>query len=281
MILFKKAARLSEYISRHKSSGKKIGFVPTMGALHQGHLSLLKAALTSNDITVCSIFVNPTQFNDPSDYQKYPVTIEEDIRLLHESGAEVLFLPEVTEIYPNGLQHTKYDLGDLETVLEGKFRPRHFQGVCQVMQRLLEIVYPHNLYMGQKDYQQCLVVNRLIKILEIETALVTCPTLRENDGLAMSSRNVRLDAAERKKATAIYEALTFIRNNIAQGDVEHLTRTGAQMLQENGFRPDYVVIADAESLKQVDSWNGQEKIVALVAAFMKEVRLIDNLVLNE
>jgi pantoate--beta-alanine ligase len=161
MILFKRAAELAAYLETKAREGLLPCFIPTMGALHQGHLSLIKAAKAMNGITVCSIFVNPTQFNDPGDFHKYPVTIEKDIYLLEKQGADLLFLPGIAEIYPDGTDHLeRYDLGYLETILEGKYRPGHFQGVCQVMRRLLAIVRPAHLFMGQKDYQQCMVLKK-------------------------------------------------------------------------------------------------------------------------
>lgn len=280
MILFKKSDQLKEHLEQLKVKAHVIGFVPTMGALHQGHLSLLNASVSAGHTTVCSIFINPTQFNDPADFQKYPVTLTNDIRLLYESGTKILFLPEVSEIYPNGFEHPRYDLAELDTILEGKYRPGHFQGVCQVMHRLLKIVQPHHLYMGQKDYQQCMVVNRLIKIIQSETVLHACATLREPDGLAMSSRNMRMDAAERKKATAIFAALTYLTNNIQQGDLGNLVKTAASILVQNQLKADYVEIADAGTLQQVTYWNGNQKLVALIAAYINEIRLIDNMALN-
>lgn len=279
MILFKKSHQLKEHLKQLKK-GHVIGFVPTMGALHPGHLSLLNASVSAGHTTVCSIFVNPTQFNDPADFQKYPVTLTEDIRLLHESDTRILFLPEVNEIYPNGYEHTRYDLEDLDKLLEGKFRPGHFQGVCQVMHRLLEVVQPHHLYMGQKDYQQCMVVGRLIKIIQSETQLHACATLREPDGLAMSSRNMRLTPDERKKAIAIFRALTYLKENIQPGDLGNFVKTAASVLLQNQLKADYIEIADADTLHPVKFWNGNQKLVALIAAYINEVRLIDNMALN-
>src|ERR1700691_4943551 len=193
MILFKRSAHLYRWLNHETVSGKSIGFVPTMGALHEGHISLITISKKETDITVCSIFVNPTQFNDPRDFQKYPITLEKDIALLEQAGTDVLFLPEVEEIYPkgtSGLEH--YDLGRIETLLEGQYRPGHFQGVCQVMRRLLDVVRPDDLFMGQKDYQQCMVLQRLLELRGMPTRLHRCPILREPDGLAMSSRNMGL-----------------------------------------------------------------------------------------
>src|SRR6202012_2980545 len=208
MILFKKTGDLNRYLDQQRISGATIGFVPTLGALHAGHISLIDISKKTTTLTVCSIFVNPTQFNDPTDFQKYPITIEKDIILLENAGTDVLFLPELDEMYPDGTKNLEtYDLGPLETILEGKYRPGHFQGVCQVMRRLLEAVRPDHLFMGEKDYQQCMIVQRLLDLTKMNTILQPCPIVREPHGLAMSSRNLRLTPEERKRATAIYGAL--------------------------------------------------------------------------
>lgn len=287
MILFKRAGDLTRWLDQHRLSGKSIGFVPTMGALHAGHISLITISKKSAGVTVCSIFVNPTQFNDPRDFQKYPITLEKDIALLEQSGTDVLFLPEVDEVYTHGtsgLEH--YDLGRIETLLEGQYRPGHFQGVCQVMRRLLDVVRPDDLFMGQKDYQQCMVVQRLLELRGMPTRLHRCPILREPDGLAMSSRNMRLTPEQRQKATAIYKALQSIRNGwggaerttAATVPVSTLIAAATGLLETAGFRVDYVSIADATTLEPLDFRSG--RAVALIAAFLGEVRLIDNMVLS-
>ena len=281
MNLFKKTGQLQTALQHTRAQGYSIGFVPTMGALHNGHLSLLAASKQANQFTIASIFVNPAQFNDKKDFEKYPVTIEKDIELLAAAGCDAVFWPSVDEIYPAGYDSpVHYELGYLETLLEGKFRPGHFQGVCRVMNRLLEIVQPNNLYMGQKDYQQCMVVNRLLAIMRSPAILHTCPTLREPDGLAMSSRNTRLDEAERKNAVAIAAALKYIQQAIQPGSTNTVIEKAVDMLTERKFRVDYVAIADAQTLEPVTSWDGRQKIVALIAAFQNEVRLIDNMLLN-
>ena len=283
MIIFKKPEALHEYLGKKGSAKNKIGFVPTMGALHAGHSSLVEAAKKENELVVASIFVNPTQFNDPEDFKKYPITLDKDIKLLEDVGCDVLFTPTVSDIYPNGTNNLPhYDLGFLETVLEGKFRPGHFQGVCQVVHRLLEIVLPDNLYIGQKDYQQCMVITKLVELtgLNEKIKINICPTLREKDGLAMSSRNVRLSPEERQTATTISAVLRFIKENIKEGSLSLIKEKAQQMLLEKGFKIDYVEIADANSLELMNEWNGKKKIVALIAAFLGNVRLIDNMVLN-
>ncbi len=282
MIVFKKSTQLTTYIIRLKAAGKIIGFVPTMGALHKGHLSLFEKSVSDNDITLCSIFVNPTQFNDANDFRKYPVTIERDILMLEQAGTHIVFLPDVSEIYPDGITHLQhFDLGQLENTLEGMFRPNHFQGVSQVMYRLLSIVQPHNLYMGQKDYQQCMVVQKLLNIMNSATVLNRCPTQREPGGLAMSSRNMRLSEQEKSKAAAIYATLKFFKDNLTPGDLVSMINKGKKMLEQNDFKTDYAEIADAQTLEKVTYWNGQQQLVALIAAFINEVRLIDNMILTD
>lgn len=283
MILFKKATDLHKHIEEQRTKGEKIVFVPTMGALHEGHAFLVKQAKRQHGIAVCSIFVNPAQFNDPADFKKYPITIDKDILLLESIGCDILFLPFVEEIYPGGtIIKTKYDLGYLETILEGKYRPGHFQGVCAVMDRLLNIVKPDILFIGQKDYQQCMVITRLIELIGLNKLITIniAPTQREDDGLAMSSRNTRLDTESRKKAPAIYKTLTSIKNHLKPGDLIDLKRSAVTSLSAQGFKVDYIEIADANNLTIIDHWDGKQKIVALAAAFLGDVRLIDNILLS-
>lgn len=281
MTIFHEANAIHTWLANQRGEGRSIGFVPTMGALHAGHLALVEAAREGDDCSVVSIFVNPTQFNDPADYEKYPVTIEADIRMLEEAGCDLLFLPPVTEIYPDGLEtnHT-YDLGALELEWEGRYRPGHFQGVCRVMDRLLSLVQPTHLYMGLKDYQQCMVVQRLLELLpeQLTTTLVPCPTRRESDGLAMSSRNRRLDPAQRTLAPLLYEVLQECRNSLRNGEPASVLQQYRQKLVDNGFRLDYLALANARDLQELDNWNEQQAAVLLLAAFCGEVRLIDNLI---
>jgi len=288
MILFKKAIDLRNWLDAQRKKAISIGFVPTMGALHAGHISLIDLSKKENGLTICSIFINPTQFNDPKDFKKYPVTIEKDIDMLEESGCDVLFLPTVEEMYPKGTNlssaancGSNYDLGRLETILEGKYRPGHFQGVCMIVHRLLDIIRPQQLYLGQKDYQQCLVIQKLAALTGMEKLKVKIsPTLREEDGLAMSSRNLRLTKEERVIAVTISRILEMIKKEIRPGNITPLIEKANRQLTEAGFRVDYVSIADAYDLSGVTEWDGKQKIVALVAANLNEVRLIDNIVIN-
>lgn len=283
MTIIKKISDLQNFLGLYRKDGQKIGFAPTMGALHPGHISLITESKKNNGLTVSSIFINPVQFNDPKDYEKYPITLENDILLLEKAGCNVLFLPSVSEVYPDGTtQQKKYELGYLESVLEGEYRPGHFQGVCMVIERLLDIVKPDNLYLGQKDYQQCMVIKKLTELTGLDQTVHTriCPTLREPDGLAMSSRNMRLSETERKNAGTIYKTLQLIKEGLGKDDLRSLKKEAKTILSEKGFKPDYVEIADASTLQLVNDWDGKQKLVALIAAFLNEVRLIDNLPLN-
>ncbi|MEO6254393.1 MAG: pantoate--beta-alanine ligase [Ferruginibacter sp.] len=282
MILFKKAADINAYLLKIKEQGNSLGFVPTMGALHAGHISLLATSKKKDSVTVCSIFVNPAQFNDAKDFDNYPATIEKDIDALEKAGCDVLFLPSVSEIYPDGTANAeKYDLGYLETVLEGKFRPGHFQGVCMVMNRLLDIIPAGRLYLGQKDYQQCMVITKLVELKKTDINIIICPTLREPDGLAMSSRNVRLNNSDREQALKIFETLSFLKTDLRAGDLITLKQKAVQHLTGAGFKVDYVEIAIAENLDIINDWDGHTKVVAIVAAFLGDVRLIDNMLLEK
>jgi pantoate--beta-alanine ligase len=280
MIICKRPQDVSEFLASKRSADKSVGFVPTMGALHDGHLQLVRQARTANNVVACSIFVNPVQFNDPEDFKKYPKTIEQDIFLLEKAGCDVLLLPAVDAIYPDGLKHSiRYDLGSLETTLEGQYRPGHFQGVCRVVHRLLDITQPDRLYLGQKDFQQCMVISRLLKLIGSKAEVVISPTLREADGLAMSSRNMRLSTTQRQKAPAIYQALNSIRENIHTHEPAQLKRTALEALSLQGLKVDYVEIADTTTLHPVETV-GNQQLVALVAAYLGEIRLIDNMILN-
>jgi len=281
MIISKRLVDIRNILGSLKIKSQSIVFVPTMGALHNGHLALIKACKTKNEICVCSIFVNPTQFNNKKDFEKYPITLTQDIQMLETSGCDILFLPSVSEIYPPGYVAPHYELGNLETILEGKFRQGHFQGVCQVVDRLLQIIEPNNLFLGQKDYQQCMLIKKLIALKSFPTQVITVPTVRENNKLALSSRNMRLSATEIKKAEVISEVLYKIKRVIKAGSLNELKAAMQNQLKENGFVVDYLEIADADTLEPIEAWDGKNRLVALVAAYLGEVRLIDNMLLNE
>jgi pantoate--beta-alanine ligase len=277
MYIFKSASELSDHLSRTRAAGSSIGFVPTMGALHPGHLSLVGRSRGENSVTVCSIFVNPTQFNNPEDFRNYPNTIDRDVEQLLQAGCDVLFLPGVNEVYPPGHVKQHYDLGPVEQVLEGAFRPGHFQGVCEVVDRLLEIVGPDRLYMGQKDFQQCMVIRRLLEISGRSNTvkLVIVPTMRETDGLAMSSRNLRLDEQQRHLSLEISRQLDWIRTHFKEASNEALQNGATEALQQAGFQVDYISIAEPATLLPLSG--KQVPAVVLAAATIGPVRLIDNM----
>ncbi len=281
MIIFRNQLELKKYLQIGTLSKSPIGFVPTMGALHAGHLSLLEKCNEICSISVCSIFVNPTQFNNPEDFKKYPITIEKDILLLEENDCDVLFLPDEKEIYPDGVISKKhFDLGYLEKILEGKYRPGHFQGVCQVVEKLLNIVEPGFLFLGQKDFQQCMVIKRLIELMHKNIQLIICPILREESGLAMSSRNLRLNSAERKTAAELHQALVSINNDLSENNLFALKNKALKILENSGFIVEYLELAKRNTLELVSDFKNKQEFIILVAAFLHEVRLIDNLLIN-
>lgn len=280
MIIFKKAKQLSACLYQEKKQMHKIGFVPTMGALHKGHLSLISASKNANDLTVCSIFVNPAQFNNADDFRHYPITIEKDIENLFTAKCDILFLPSVDEIYPPGFKKKHYDLGKTENILEGLYRPGHFQGVCQVVNRLLDIVAADNLYLGQKDFQQCIIIKKLLQLTgkENKLRLTIVPTVRENSGLAMSSRNLRLNNDQKKLADEISQELFLIKENILTQPIARLADDAKNRLTQKGFVVDYVQIVSANDLSVPTE--PTEPLVALIAASIGGIRLIDNMLLN-
>jgi len=281
MLLFKTVNDLQHYLQQFRKKKQTIGFVPTMGALHQGHLSLIKKAKSESDIVVCSIFVNPTQFNDASDLDKYPRTAANDINLLTSKDTDVLFMPPVEEVYPPGLDTTlELDFGDLANVMEGKFRPGHFDGMAQVVKRLLDIVQPNHLYMGQKDFQQLTIVRSMLTQLKMNVKLVMCPIIREKDGLAMSSRNVRLTPKHRKLAIKLSKTLKEAKKLIGKKTPTEIKSFAMEKLSISEFKPEYFDIVDGITLQDLDDFEGTEFAVACTAVWVGEVRLIDNLILK-
>ncbi|MDN3550374.1 pantoate--beta-alanine ligase [Mucilaginibacter aquaedulcis] len=261
------------------NKGQKItGFVATMGALHQGHISLIKQAQQSTDEVTCSIFVNPTQFTDPKDLEKYPRPIAADIAMLEQAGCDVLFNPPVNEMYDDN-EKWHLNLGDLEHLLEGKFRPGHYQGVTQVVYKLFNIVKPDFAFFGQKDYQQVLVVNKMIELLNMPVKLVMCPIERENDGLAMSSRNIHLTPFDRENALILSKALNWAKNNFDSNNIPAIQQQAQQMISSQpGVELEYLEIADGQTLHTATSET--KNIVALVAARVGKTRLIDNMLFD-
>jgi pantoate--beta-alanine ligase len=282
MVVFKKVADLQAFIREIKKTGKRIGFVPTMGALHSGHTSLVEASKAATDVTVASIFVNPTQFNQATDLAKYPRTPGPDMHILIEAGCDVLFMPETEEVYPPGLDVALHGIrfGQLEQVMEGVFRPGHFEGMATVVNRLLEIVLPHQLFMGQKDYQQLSIVRDLLKQTRKKVKLVMCPTIREDDGLAKSSRNVRLSPKMRAIAPVIYQSLVQAKQSLGSKPIAEIEQLAMSLYADAGLRPEYFEIVDGITLQKVSQPKNHKLIVACMAAWAEEVRLIDNLVLK-
>jgi pantoate--beta-alanine ligase len=275
MVIFKKAVDIRHFLLEQKQQQASIGFCPTMGALHAGHISLIEASKRQCDLTVCSIFINPTQFNNPSDYQQYPISLEQDIQMLEAAGCDVLFLPDQQEIYPNGVPSKVYDLGMLEDVMEGKYRPGHYQGVCMVVHRLLDIIPCERLFLGEKDYQQCMVIQRLIELESIPVRIEIQPTMRESNGLAMSSRNRRLNEEQQKRASTIYAVLMSIKNAFDKKPTVFLLEEAKDQLTHAGFKIDYITVCQntLEPLRVSD----HQPVRAFIAASIDDVRLIDTM----
>jgi pantoate--beta-alanine ligase len=266
-------------IQKQISEGKTIGFVPTMGALHEGHLKLVRRAVAENDFVAVSIFVNPIQFNNPDDLAKYPRTLEEDLRKLEGTGCSLVFAPSAQEMYPEP-DLTEFEFGQLDKVMEGKFRPGHFRGVAVVVKKFFEIITPNKAYFGEKDFQQLAIIKKMVNILQLPVEIVPCPIVREDDGLAMSSRNARLTAEERTEATAIYKALSGAKENYSWFIPAGVKQLVTGEIQDNPyFRVEYVEVVDTETLQPIEDWHDAAHAVICVAAFIGQVRLIDNIVL--
>ncbi len=279
MEIFTTGALLSDYLKKKKNTGKTIGFIPTMGALHDGHLSLLKNAASKTDLVVCSIFVNPTQFTDPKDLENYPRPIEKDIRKLEDSPCDILFLPDVAEMYSKG-EVWQIDLGDLDKILEGKIRPGHYQGVTQIVKKLFDIVKPDYAFFGQKDYQQFMVISKMVDILKLDVKLIMCSIIREPDGLAMSSRNIYLSKTERIQALVLSRALIRTKSEFDQYDISELKSNAVNAINiREGIQLEYFEICDGETLMPVSS-KQPKSLVALIAARISHTRLIDNIILK-
>ena len=283
MLVFKKVADLRQWLEGEHRAVQKIGFAPTMGALHEGHLSLVHAAKAAGELAVVSIFVNPTQFNDPADLEKYPRMPEKDIALLISAGCDVLFMPPVEEVYPPGANlGPLLVFGQLDQVMEGEFRPGHFIGMATVVRRLLDIVGPQRLYMGQKDFQQLTIVQDMLRQIGSDIELVRCPTTREADGLAMSSRNLRLQPELRAAAPEIYRSMQAAKAELERNEPAAAVQARAlEHLREAGLKPEYFDIVDGTSLLPVTQYADSGFIVICVAAWAGEVRLIDNLVVKD
>ena len=280
MKIFNNREAIHHYLDDLRSAGKSIGFVPTMGALHAGHLSLIEAARRKTDVVVCSIFVNPTQFNDKKDLENYPRPIEEDLRKLREFNCDVLFLPEVDEMY-NSSEFWKIELGNLDKILEGKIRPGHYQGVTQIVKKLFDTVKPDYAFFGQKDYQQIMVIAHMVNKLKVRVKLVICPIIRENDGLAMSSRNVYLLPGERMQALALYKSLILAQELFKTESLNQIKNSVKAFLEAcPRIEAEYFEIYNARTFEPITSKRATT-MIALVAARIGKIRIIDNMYLNK
>lgn len=265
-----------------KAKGLKIALVPTMGALHNGHLSLIAAAQKQADIVVCSIFVNPTQFTDPKDLEKYPRPLAHDIKMLTEAGCNFVFMPSVKEMYPQYPvpENWKIDLGNAEFLLEGEFRKGHYQGVTQIVFKLFDAVKPNSAFFGQKDFQQVLMIKNMVAVLNLDVQIITCPIIREDDGLAMSSRNIHLSNTDRKSSLVLSQALFFIGQNYNNSPLAEVLENATQIVNKPpGVILDYLTIVDGDTLLPITE-KSTRNTVALVAAKVGETRLIDNIIIN-
>lgn len=278
MKIFKTQEDLNPFITKLQEQKKSIGFVPTMGALHKGHLALVKKAIAENDIVVSSIYVNPLQFNNTDDFSSYPRFFDEDINLLKKEGCHVVFFPDNKIIA--GAEEFHYEVGYLDTIMEGYYRPGHFKGVAYIVKKLFELVQPDKAYFGLKDYQQWVVINKMVRDFELPVELVPCETVREPGGLAMSSRNQQLSPQARKTANIIYQTLETIKEYSHKKNTEDLKKLFKDTINAiPQMQVEYIEICDAETLEPVNRWPQKKKCVACTAVFYHNVRLIDNIIL--
>lgn len=280
MKVINKTSDLQAIIEQLKNDGKSIGLVPTMGALHKGHLSLVKNSISNNDITVVSIFVNPTQFNNPNDLASYPRTVDKDLELLQTVGCDVVFAPEADDIYSKSETDSRFefDFEGLDKVMEGKFRPGHFNGVVQIVSKLFDLVRPDRAYFGEKDFQQLAIIRLMTRRYNLPIEIVPCPIVREDSGLALSSRNSLLKDNEKQVASHIYAVLNESRQFVPQTEVEELKQCViAAIEQKPELKVEYFDIVDGHTLKSIGKWDESDYIVGCITVFCGNVRLIDNI----
>jgi len=279
MVTFQTVASVREHLAALRTRDLSIGLVPTMGALHEGHLSLIREAKNDNDLVVCSIFVNPKQFNNAEDLKNYPREISDDLQKLESENCDIVFNPSESEIYPEEKIET-FDFGDLDKVMEGAFRPGHFNGMATVVKRLFEIIEPKSAYFGMKDYQQLLIVHKMTKMLDIPVEIVPCPIVRESSGLAMSSRNALLTETERKHATLLHETLKMVKIRSGFDTIAETKEFVKQQFQKSRYvKLEYFDIVDMYTLRSLRAWAGSNNVIACIAAWVGNVRLIDNMII--
>ena len=276
--ILKNRQELSDYILKIKENGQKIGFAPTMGALHEGHLSLYEKARKENDIIISSIFVNPTQFNNPEDLKKYPRTIEKDIELLQQTqNVDAVYIPQIEDIYSNGLERKNYDFEGVENEMEGKFRPGHFDGVGTVVEELFRQVQPNNAYFGEKDFQQLMIIKKLVEKLSLPINIIGMPIYREKNGLAMSSRNMRLTTEQRETAKIIFETLVKVKDLFHQQTLDEIHQFVENTFNNSDFELEYFIIANEKTLREISEIKSGETYRAFIVVVIDGVRLIDNI----
>ncbi len=279
MKLIQTRKELGEFLTSERAQGKSVGLVPTMGALHAGHASLVRRSVRENDVTVVSVFLNPTQFNDPADLERYPRTLEADCKLLAECGAQVVFAPSVKEMYPEP-DTRSFSYPPTDSVMEGAYRPGHFNGVCQIVSKLFQIVEPDRAYFGEKDFQQIAVIRRMVEDQDFGVQIVPCPVVREESGLALSSRNTLLSDDERAIAPAIYQTMRRSLGMMAESSVQEVHDFVVRTLNDvDGLEVQYFSIVDGKSLADVQSWEQSDDIVGCITVFCgsKPIRLIDHI----
>ena len=277
--LIKKNDKLHKELDQLRNSGNTIGFVPTLGALHNGHISLINKALEYSDIVVCSIFVNPTQFNEKSDFDRYPRPLSKDMKMLDKNNCHILYLPDEKEIYPKGFKSYAMSLGDLGKVMEGGNRPGHFNGVVEVVHRLLDIVKPDFAFFGEKDFQQLAIIRKLVKTAKLKTEIIPCPIIRESDGLAMSSRNRLLSREQRQKAPILFKVLKKVSKNTKKLSPTKVKQWARELLLKENVSLEYIEIVKEEDLQPINKWYKRKACRVFIAARFGEIRLIDNMVI--
>lgn len=282
MEIFRTKKSLVDYIERNKEMGKKIGFAPTMGALHEGHLSLYEIAKDENDLVIASIFVNPTQFNNQEDLIKYPRTVDKDLQLLEKTHhVDGVYVPSVEDIYPQGAKSKSYDFDGIEQEMEGAFRPGHFDGVGTVVEELLRQVKPDNAYFGEKDFQQLAIIKKLVEIKKLPVKIHGVPIVREESGLALSSRNQRLTEKQHKDAKLIHETLVKVQDWFGKIPLDEIKNRVVEIFDDApGFRLEYFIIADEKTLKEASKIESKKKYRAFIVSYLGDVRLIDNMALR-